>query len=118
MKSPIRSLLGVAAMAAMLSAGSAFAEDRRVEETTTTTTTTQGTVTQLSPNAIIVQSPSSPSPVSYSQTKTTTYVDEMGNPVKIETVKSGTPVTVYYDRDAGQMRATRVVVQRVIKEDD
>ena len=33
----------------------------------------------------------------YTYTKTTTYVDEMGKPVSIETVKAGVPATVYPD---------------------
>jgi len=38
-------------------------------------------------------------------------VDENGNPVSVETVRSGVPVTVYYDRDGDRMVATRVVVR-------
>lgn len=54
----------------------------------------------------------SASPVSYSYSKTTTYVDENGNPVSVETVKSGAPVTVYYTRDGDRMIASKVVVRR------
>ncbi len=49
--------------------------------------------------------------MTYSFSKTVTYVDENGNPVSVDTVKSGTPVTVYYDQDGGKMVASRVVVR-------
>ena len=50
--------------------------------------------------------------MSYSYTKTTTYVDENGNPVSTEIVKSGVPVTVYYLQDGTRMVATKVVVRK------
>ena len=79
--------------------------------TTTSTTSSQGLVSSFSPDSISVTSDTSPTPVSYAFTKTTTYVDENGNPVSVETVKSGVPVTVFYDRDGDRMVATRVVVK-------
>ena len=50
--------------------------------------------------------------MSYSYTKTTTYVDQNGNPVTMDIVKSGMPVTVYYTQDGDKMIASKVVVQR------
>jgi hypothetical protein len=79
---------------------------------TTTTTTSDGTVSQFSPNTIVVSSTTSAAPVSYSYSKTTTYVDENGNPVSSETVKSGAPVTVYYTQDGDKMIATKVIVRK------
>jgi hypothetical protein len=55
--------------------------------------------------------------VSYSYSKTTTYVDQNGNPVSMETVKSGLPVTVYYTQDGDKMVASKVVVQRTTTSD-
>ena len=81
-------------------------------QTTTTTTSSQGLVSSFTPDsAIAIKSDSSPAPVNYTFTKTTTYVDQNGNPVSVDTVKSGMPVTVYYDRNGDQMVANRVVVQ-------
>ena len=80
--------------------------------TTTTTTSSAGTVSQFSPNTIIVKTTTSADPVSYSYSKTTTYVDENGNTVSSETVKSGAPVTVYYTQDGDKMVATKVVVRK------
>jgi hypothetical protein len=82
-------------------------------ETVTTTTSYSGTVTEYSPDAIVVRSETSSTPMTYAYTKTTTYVDEEGNPVSIETVHSGAPVTVYYTQDGERMVASKVVVRRV-----
>jgi len=79
--------------------------------TQTTTTTSAGTISQFSPDAIVVKTTTSADPISYSYTKTTTYVDENGNPVSMQTVKSGLPVTVYYDQDGTKMVATKVMVR-------
>lgn len=80
----------------------------------TTTTTTAGTITEFDPHTIVVRSRSEAEPMRYRYTKSTTYVDEAGNPVSIETVKSGLPVTVYYDREGGDMVARKVVVRREV----
>jgi len=77
-------------------------------QSTVTTTTSAGTVSEFSPNAITVTSGGAP--VSYTYSKTTTYVDENGNPVSVETVRSGVPVTVYYSQDGTRMLASKVIV--------
>ncbi len=79
---------------------------------TVTTTETAGTISEVSPNNIVVRSETSSSPMSYSYSKSTTYVDETGAPVSIETVKSGLPVTVYYTREGDRMVANKVMVQK------
>jgi hypothetical protein len=84
------------------------------ESTTTTTTSSAGTISEFSPKTIVVKTETSPDPVSYSYTKTTTYVDEAGAPVSMETVKSGLPVTVYYTQDGDKMVASKVVVRKVV----
>jgi hypothetical protein len=104
------SFLQVAVAGLILSVGAAFAQTTTT--TTTSSTTSDGTVSDFSPNTITVRSTSSTSPVAYSYSKTTTYVDENGNPVSMETVRSGAPVTVYYSNDGGAMTATKVVVHR------
>ena len=80
--------------------------------TTTTATTSDGTVSQFGPDTIVVKSITSTAPLSYSYSKTTTYVDENGNPVSSESVKSGAPVTVYYTQDGDRMVATKVIVRK------
>jgi len=83
----------------------------------TVTTTSAGTVSEFSPNAITVTSGST-APVSYTYSKTTTYVDENGNPVSVETVRSGVPVTVYYTQDGDRMLASKVIVHNSIPTDN
>jgi hypothetical protein len=77
-----------------------------------TTTNSAGTISEFGADTIIIRSETSPEPIRYSYSKTTTYVDEAGNPVSIETVKSGLPVTVYYEKDGDRMVANKVVVRR------
>jgi hypothetical protein len=57
-------------------------------------------------------------PATYSYSKTTTYVDEAGRPVSIETGRSGAPVTVHYDSEGNKMVATKVVVRKKTTEED
>jgi hypothetical protein len=54
----------------------------------------------------------------YLYSKTTTYVDQNGNPVSTEVVRSGVPVTVYYTQDGDRMIASKVVVRRTMPTDD
>src|SRR4030042_396684 len=77
----------------------------------TVTTETVGTISNISPDTIVIRTETSPSPIDYSYTKTTTYVDETGAPVSIKTVKSGVPVTVYYTREGDRLIANKVVVR-------
>ena len=77
-----------------------------------TTTNAAGTITEFTPQQIVIRSETAPEPVRYISRTTTTYVDDTGAPVSIETVKSGLPVTVYYTTEGGQMVASRVVVRR------
>jgi len=90
----------------------AFAEPVEITKTTTTTTTS-GTVSEFGPDRILIRTQTAQTPVGYTFTKTTTYVDEAGVPVSVETVKSGLPVTVYYSKDGDRMVATKVVVRRM-----
>jgi predicted phage tail protein len=85
--------------------------------TTTTSTTSAGTVSTFSPDAITVRTTTSANPVSYTFSKTTTYVDENGNPVSVETVKSGAPVTVFYTQDGDRMVASKVIVRKTVTSD-
>jgi len=113
MKNAIRNLSGLTLLGVMLFASNVTRAQTPVASTTTTSTTTSaGTVSQFSPDTIVVRTTTSPDPISYSYSKTTTYVDEDGNAVSSETVKSGAPVTVYYTQDGDKMVATKVVVRK------
>ena len=89
---------------------------RETATTTTSTTTTAGTISEFSPDTIIVKSETAPEPIRYTYTKSTTYVDEAGAPVSMEMVKSGLPVTVYYTREGDRMIASKVIVRRTVTE--
>ena len=102
--------LGVMLFTANIAFGQTTASS--TTSTTTSTTTSAGTVSQFSPDTIVVKTTTSADPISYSYSKTTTYVDENGNTVSSETVKSGAPVTVYYTQDGDKMVATKVVVRK------
>jgi len=78
----------------------------------TQTTETAGTISEVNPDTLVIRSETSSSPMNYTYTKSTTYVDETGAPVSMETVKSGLPVTVYYTNEGDHMTATRVVVRK------
>ncbi len=114
MKNSLRNLSGLAVFGAMLvTANVALAQsDASSTTSTTTATTSDGTVSQFTPDTIVVRSTAATAPVSYYSSKTTTYVDENGNPVSSETVRSGAPVTVYYTQDGDRMVATKVIVRK------
>jgi len=78
----------------------------------TTTTNSVGTISEFGPETIVIRSTAAAEPLRYTYSKTTTYVDESGAPVSIETVKSGLPVTVYYTKVGDQLVASRVIVKR------
>jgi hypothetical protein len=69
---------------------------------------------QACADTIVIRSETAPTPVRYSYSKATTYVDETGAPVSMETVKSGLPVTVYYAKVGNLLVANRVVVRRTL----
>jgi hypothetical protein len=85
-----------------------------VVKETTSSTTSAGTISEFGPETIIIRSETSPEPIRYSYSKTTTYVDETGAPVSIETVKSGLPVTVYYVKVGDRMVASKVIVKKAV----
>ena len=78
----------------------------------TTQTTTTGVINTYGPEGLVVRTETSADPLRYTFSKTTTYVDENGQPVSIETVKSGLPVTVYYTRSGDSLVANKVIVRR------
>ncbi len=77
---------------------------------TVTKTETAGTISEINPDTLVIRSESSPNPVVYTYTKKTNYINERGEPVSMETVKSGLPVTVYYSTNGTQMTAEKVMV--------
>jgi hypothetical protein len=84
------------------------------DEVVTTGAESAGTVSEFSPDTIIIRSESSPEPIRYSYSKSTTYVDDAGNPVSMEVIKSGLPVTVHYIREGDRVIASRVIVHKTV----
>lgn len=82
------------------------------ETVTTETTASEGTISTFAPDRFEVRTTTDPNPVAYRYSKTTEYVDEDGNPVTMEVVKSGVPVTVRYVREGDGLVAHRVIVHR------
>ncbi len=80
----------------------------------TVTTESVGTISEVNPDNLIIRSETGSSPINYTYTKSTTYVDDAGVPVSMETVKSGMPVTVHYTQEGDRMVATKVVVRRTM----
>ncbi len=101
-------ILSVIAMSFLIMPIGVFAQDKM----TVTTTENAGTISEVSPDTLVIRSETSSSPMHYSSTKKTIYVDERGMPVSMETVKSGLPVTVYYTTEGSRMVADKVVVRK------
>jgi hypothetical protein len=114
MKRRIRNIGSAAFLGVTLITAQATLVAQTAVESTSSTTTTQtaGTISEFSPETIVIKTVTSPEPVRYTYTKTTTYVDETGAPVSMEIVKSGLPVTVFYVRDGDRMVASKVIVRR------
>ena len=104
----MKKMLLAVAMTVLIMPCGVFAQD----STTVTTTENAGTISEVSPDTLVIRSETSSSPMNYSYTKKTIYVDERGMPVSMETVKSGLPVTVYYTTEGSKMVADKVVVRK------
>ena len=99
----------------LITAQTTLVAQTAVQSSTTSTTTSAGTISEFSPQTIVIRTETSPEPVRYTYTKTTTYVDETGAPVSISTVKSGLPVTMYYVRDGDKMVVSKVIVRKAVE---
>lgn len=75
-------------------------------------TTAGGVITNFTPGARMILRSESAEPLTYAVTSRTAYVDDAGNPVAVELIAPGAPVTVHYVRDADRLVASRVVVAR------
>jgi len=85
------------------------------EETTVRSISSAGVISEFGPKTIVIRSETSSAPIRYSYSKTTTYVDETGAPVSLEVVKSGLPVTVFYEKIGDEMVASKVVVHKTVR---
>jgi len=104
----ISKFAGALTLAAILTTG----QIASAQATVVSTTTSAGTISEFSPDTIVIRSETDPAPVRYSYSKSTTYVDETGAPVSMEVVKSGLPVTVHYVKEGDRMIANKVIVRK------
>src|SRR5450432_1169087 len=115
MKKTIRNIGSATFLGVLLmTAQATLVAQTAVESTTTTKTQSAGTISEFSPETIVIKTETAPEPVRYTYTKTTTYVDETGAPVSMALVKSGLPVTVYYIKDGDKMVASKVIVRKAV----
>lgn len=100
----------------VLAAGlfAALAPAALAQSTVVTSTETAGTISEFSPNALVIRSEVQNAPTRYVVSKEVSYVDDAGAPVAVEVVKSGAPVTVHYVREGDQVVARRVIVHRKV----
>jgi hypothetical protein len=88
------------------------------EETVTTTTTAAGpmevagTVSQFGDGYITMSTAAAPNPVQYLYSDTTKWMDESGNIVPREIVRTGVPITIYYTKSPQGLVTSKVVVRR------
>ncbi|MEQ1841400.1 MAG: hypothetical protein ABL994_13410 [Verrucomicrobiales bacterium] len=71
---------------------------------------THGTISAIKPDRIVVLTPGSRELIPYFHGEGTVYVDESGDPIMLDVVKSGVPVTVFYSQAEDQRMANRVIV--------
>ena len=112
MKNTFRYVTGAAFFAAAVACSPLASA--QVATTVAESTTSDGTISEFSPegNSIVIHSSSGTEPLRYSYSKSTTIVDDAGNPVDVSVVRSGVPVQVYYAREGDGMVARKIIVRR------
>ncbi len=124
MKTSLKNLLAVAAVTltpfvalqaqTTVTTTTAGADTTAASTTTVQATNSEGTIESFTPGSSqIVLKTTTGSPVTYSYSKKTTFVDADGNVVNYESIKAGAPTTVYYTTENGQPVVSKVVVRRV-----
>jgi hypothetical protein len=71
----------VFALALLAAPGAVFAQQN--VSVRTVTTESAGTISEINPDTLIIRSETSSSPMNYTYTKSTTYVDDTGVPVSM-----------------------------------
>ena len=113
-KNALLTFCGLTLLSVALAAPTVLAEPARPKKPAATTTTIMnrsGFVSEFGPDKIVIRTATSVLPFTYQSTETTAFVDEAGNPVQTDVVKSGAPVTIYYSKSGERMVASKVVVK-------
>lgn len=77
-------------------------------------TTSVGVVTEMGPETFLLRTDGAAEPDLYGYASTTTYVDEKGSPVSVDSIKTGAPVTVFYSKIGNRMVASKVMVRNIV----
>lgn len=78
----------------------------------TVVTESTGTVSEFSPDALVIHSETATAPTRYVVGRDVEYVDEAGAPVSVDIVKRDLPVSISYVREGDRMIVRRVIVHR------
>ena len=79
-KMPFHSTNSERATTTMIRTNELLTNEQVLANTVTTVTTSEGTITDFGPERIVLHSETVKEPLTYTYSKTTTYVDEDGNP--------------------------------------
>lgn len=106
-----RGLVAAVYLAALVaSTGSGLAQ-APVVETVTTTTTTDGVVSEYGPKSVVITASDTSTPARYVFRESTTYVNELGQPVSASVIQAGQPVAIHYVREGDALVAAKVIVR-------
>lgn len=94
---------------ALIAGGEILAQTQKVGATTSTITS-EGTISEFGPAGVTIRTEAGATPVRYLSNDTTNYVDQEGNPITVTGVKSGLPVTVYYNKVGDTLYASKIMV--------
>lgn len=64
--------------------------------------------------ALVVATPESTAPITYTTNTDTKLVDEANNPITVTELRDNAPITVFYAKSPSEMVATKVIVRKVI----
>jgi hypothetical protein len=74
--------------------------------------TISGTVNEFGKGSLVIRTPDSVTPLIYTANGTTMTVDATGQPVGVEMIRSGLPVTVHYTTDGDERIVTKIVLTK------
>jgi hypothetical protein len=84
--------------------------------TTTEATVVSGSVREFTPNRqLVIRTENRTSPMTYTFTERTTFVNEDGDPVSADLVTAGQPVTIHYSTVGDAVVAEQIVVRKTTK---